>query len=394
MSIVRKSVAIITERIYPFYVGGSEKVMYDYARILSLTNDVTVFTSFDQGKAKQELTNVKFVYPSKKIRKSNKIGNHNLIGILSFSIETFLNRQRIKNFDIVILDSIHYFYPVSLLKSIKLNNTKVITIFHEAWYDYRMSSKFSTFLSYLMGIFIIRLIAYSDILISISDPTATSLINNYKAKREKVIIIPLGIDYDRITNHYQFLDIVNRRYDLLFVGRFAAIKRVGDIIDAVSILVKEGRKLEIALIGDGPEKILLEQKIKELGISNRIHVFGFLNESEKYSIISNSKIFILPSEREGFSLSTLESMALGCIPIVSRPKFDEVFGVSHFVKDGENGMYYSVGNVYELAKVVSNCLDNPETAKLLSCKAMETSKKYTITEMEKRISEVLQNKIS
>ena len=121
MPIVRKSVAIITERIYPFYVGGSEKVMYDYARILSRTYDVTVFTSFDQGRAKQELTNVKFVYPSKKIRKSNNKGNHNLIGILSFSIETLLNRIEIENFDIVILDSIHYFYPLLLLKLIYLN---------------------------------------------------------------------------------------------------------------------------------------------------------------------------------------------------------------------------------------------------------------------------------
>lgn len=389
MSTERKSVAIITERIYPFYVGGSEKVMYDYARILSLTNDVTVFTSFDQGKAKQELTNVKFVYPSKKIRKSNKIGNHNLIGILSFSIETFLNRQRIKNFDIVILDSIHYFYPVSLLKSIKRNNTKVITIFYEAWYDYRMSSKFSRFLSYFMSIFIIRLIAYSDILISISDPTTTSLINNYKAQSDKVITIPLSIDYDRLANYNHLPNIVTRRYDLLFVGRFAAIKRVGDIIDAVSILDKEGRKLETALIGDGPEKILLIQKIKKHGLSDRVHVFGFLNESEKYSIMANSKVFILPSEREGFSLSTLEAMGLGCIPIVSRPKYNEVFGVSHFVKNGENGMYYSVGNAYELAKVVSNCLDNPETSQLMSLRATRTANLFTYGVMARKINEVI-----
>ena len=245
-----------------------------------------------------------------------------------------------------------------------------------------------------MGIFIRRLIVCSDIFISISDPTTRSLIYNYKVQRDKVVTIPLGIDYDRITNYYLGKDIVNRRYDLLFVGRFAAIKRVGDIIDAVSILEKEGRKLEIALIGDGPEKILLEKKIKTLKISDSIHVFGFLSESEKYSIIANSKIFILPSEREGFSLSTLEAMALGCIPIVSRPKYDEVFGVSHFVKDGENGMYFSVGNFYELAKVVSNCLDNSNFAEILSCNAMETSKRYTISEMENRIFKVLQNTIS
>ena len=391
MSIAGKSVAIITERIYPFYVGGSEKVMYDYARILSLTNDVTVFTSFDQGKANQELTNVKFVYSSKKIRKSNNKGNHNLIGILSFSIETLLNRKEIENFDIVILDSIHYFYPLLLLKFIKRKNTKIITIFYEAWYEYRMSNKISLVLSYFMGIFIRRLIAYSDKLISISDPTTLSLITNYKVQRDKVITIPLGIDYNKIANYYHVTDIVNRKYDLIFVGRFATIKRVRDIIDAASTLISEGRKLQIALIGDGPEKILSEQKIRTLGISENFHIFGFLNENEKYSIMANSKIFILPSEREGFSLSTLEAMVLGCIPIVSRPKYDEVFGVSHFVKNGINGLYYSAQNTDELAATITKCLDNSDLANILSSSAIEIAKKYTISEMEKRIFEVLQN---
>ena len=176
---------------------------------------------------------------------------------------------------------------------------------------------------------------------------------------------------------------------MVFVGRFAAIKRVGDIIDAVSSLVKEGRKLEIALIGDGPQKVLIEEKIETLGMSESFHIFGFLNESEKYSIISNSKVFILPSEREGFSLSTLEAMALGCIPVVSIPEYDEVFGVSHFVKNGVNGMYYPVGNCTELAKVISNCLDNLETSKLMSHMAIKTSKLYTSCEMASKIYDVL-----
>ena len=270
----------------------------------------------------------------------------------------------------------------------------MVTLFYEAWYEYRKSGAVSPFLSYFMGIFVKRLIHYSDTIISISDPTTKSLINNYNVRREKVVTIPLGIDSKDISDRYSIREISERKYDLVFVGRFAAIKRVSDIVDAVSILAKEGRNLVVALIGDGPQREMIERKIENFGLGKNFKVFGFLNEDEKYSIMSDSKIFVLPSEREGFSLSTLEAMALGCIPIVSKPKFDEVFGVSHFVKNNVSGLYYSVGDVNELALEISSCLDSLEISKLLSHNAIETSKIYTIREMELRIYYTLKQIIS
>lgn len=385
----KKRIALFTERIYPYYQGGSEKVMYDYARILTQSYNVTVFTSYDQGKAKQALGTVEFRYVSKRVKESNKYGNHSIIGILLFSIASLLHRRKIKDFDIVILDSIHYFYPLLLLRSLKWRNGRVITIFHEAWYRYRKSGAVSPLLSYFIGLSIRRLIRYSDTIISVSDPTSKSLISNYKANKDRVVTIPLGIDYRNIADQYAFKNILDRKYDLAFVGRFAAIKRVGDIVDAVSIIAKEGRKLEVALVGDGPQRSSIEKKIENMGLGKNFHVFGFLNEDEKYATMANSKIFVLPSEREGFSLSTLEAMALGCIPIVSKPKFDEIFGVSHFVINGENGLYYNVGNVNELAHAVSSCLDNLEIAKLMSSRAVDTARLYTIDDVTRRIYDIM-----
>ena len=384
-----KRIAILTERIYPFYSGGSEKVMHDYATILSQKYEVTVFTSFNQSFLKQKLDNIKVTFISKRRKNSNRIGNHSIKGILSFSIAATWHCREIQGFDVVILDSIHYFYPLFLLKFLKRQNAKVYTIFHEAWYEYRKSGAVSPPISYFMGICIKRLISYSDIIVSISDPTTESLIRNYKVKKDKIVTIALGIDYNKIAYQYPLKKITDRRYDLVFVGRFAAIKRVGDIVDAVSILTTRGKKLEVALIGDGPQRKLVEQNIEKLGLCDSFHVFGFLNENEKYTTMANSKIFILPSEREGFSLSALEAMALGCIPIVSKPEFNEVFGVSHFIKNGENGFHYTVGNVNELAQAISNCLDNLEACILMSTNAVETSKLYTIDEMTRNIYNTL-----
>lgn len=388
--IEKKRIAIVTERIAPFYRGGAEEVMYRYAEILSKQNDVSIFTSFDYGAASKKIGNVTTNYISKKIKKSNRKGNHSLIGILSFSLAAVLRRNLIVNFDVVILDSIHYFYPKAFLNFLKRKNSKVITLFHEAWYEYRKSGAVSSILSYIMGISIRRLIRYSNTIISVSEPTTKSLISNYNVRLEKVFTIPLGIDFTDIDHRYPFKEFSKRQYDLAFVGRFAAIKRVDDIVDAVSILTDRGKKIQVALIGEGPQRNLLEQKIEKLNLGNNVHLFGFLDENKKNLILNDSKIFVLPSEREGFSLSTLEAMALGCIPIVSKPNFVEVFGVSHFIKNHVNGLYYSVGNVNELAIAISSCLDDLETSKLMSHEALETSRIFTISEMALQIYNLLE----
>lgn len=390
MSLEKKRVAIITERIYPFYHGGAEEVMYNYAKIFSKNYDVTVFTSYDIGAAQKKLNNVNFRYISKKINKSNRKGNHSLIGIFLFSVSAYLQRKLVKGFDLVLLDSIHYFYPNLFLEFLKRHNGKLVTIFHEAWYNYRKSGAIPAPLSYFMGISIRRLVNYSDKLISVSDPTTNSLINNYDVEKKKVITIPLGIDFEHMKDQYSFKCISDRVYDLVFVGRFATIKRVSDIVEAVSILGKKGKNLEVALIGEGPQRGLIEKKIENLGVSKSFHIFGFVDENEKYCTMGNSKIFILPSEREGFSISTLEAMALGCIPIVSRPRFDDVFGVSHFVKNNENGIYYNVGNVNELALSISKLLEDSEFIEKMSSKAIETARLFSIDKMAQKINDAIE----
>lgn len=390
---MRKKIAIVTERIHPFYRGGTEKTMYDYAKALSKLYDVTVFTSFDFGAAQKELRNVKFNYVSNKIKKSNKKGNHSLIGIFSFSFSTLLRRKSITNFDIVLLDSIHYFYPKSLLEFLKQRNGKMVTIFYEAWYDYRKSGEVFPFISFVMGMFIKRLVYYSDSIISISTPTTRSLINNYRVQEKIVCTIPLGIDYTDIQKYYQPKELADRQYDISYVGRFASIKRVADLVHAIYKISKSGIQIKAALIGDGPEKNPMEEEIRTLGLDKDVKILGFLDEFEKYNILSDSKIFVLPSEREGFSIATLEAMALGCAPVISKPIYDEVFGLSHFVENEVNGLYYNVKDVNALANTIRRLLCNYDELSFISRNAMESAKNYNTFVMERNILKFIAEKL-
>ena len=110
-----------------------------------------------------------------------------------------------------------------------------------------------------------------------------------------------------------------------------------------------------------------------------------MNDDQKIDLLNHSKIFVLPSEREGFSLSTLEAMAVGCVPIVSKPIHNDVFGVSHFVKNGVNGLYYDLGNVNQLAMSIIYLLDNINELSRLSSKASEMASHFSVEVMEQKI---------
>ena len=389
----KQKIAIITERIFPFYNGGSEKVISDYAHMLSKNYNVTVFTSLDENFSDEDSDDLIYERIAPMFRNNNKKGNHSIIGIMFFSLFLVWNGRKVSNYDLVLLDSIHYFYPGIFLNEVRRKNHRIATIFHEAWYDYRKSKNFPVLLSLGLGILIRRLLKISDVVISVSEPTTNSLVNNYHVKTTQVRTIPLSIDTDYIHGKFKSNPVDQREYDIVFTGRLAEIKRIDDLITAIHTLVNkypQYKNIRVILIGDGPQRSVLEKKILQYRLKDNFSMPGYVDEDEKYEMLNSSKIFVLPSEREGFSIATLEAMALGCIPIVSKPHYDEVFGVSHFVKDQVNGLYYDVGDTDQLASRIIELLENSELLHRLSENALECSRQFSREVMQKRIDHTVE----
>ena len=100
----------------------------------------------------------------------------------------------------------------------------------------------------------------------------------------------------------------------------------------------------------------LKKQISKYELTDNVFLPGFMEADTKAHYLKQSRFYVLSSSREGFSISTLEAMQFGCIPIVSRPSSSEVFGVSHFVTDGVNGFYYDVANLKNFADVLEKAL--------------------------------------
>ena len=88
------------------------------------------------------------------------------------------------------------------------------------------------------------------------------------------------------------------------------------LIKAFKIFISYNPKAKLLIFGEGPEREMLENKIKDLRIENHIILKGYCNHKEIANTLSKSYLYIQSSISEGLPKSILEGISAGC-PIVS-----------------------------------------------------------------------------
>ena len=131
-------------------------------------------------------------------------------------------------------------------------------------------------------------------------------------KSEKIEVIHNGIDTDLfVPARESCFD----KQNLLWVGRYAKGKGLDYLIDAFSILKTRHPDVTLTMVGKGPDKDHITQKIRDLNLESSIIMKDFVPNSEIVDMYQNSSVFVLPSLEEGVPRTILEAMACG-IPVV------------------------------------------------------------------------------
>jgi glycosyltransferase involved in cell wall biosynthesis len=125
---------------------------------------------------------------------------------------------------------------------------------------------------------------------------------------KQVIVQPSGIRNIFYNNPYKKRNKINR---VVVVSNLVKIKNLDLVID----IAKELKFLNFTIVGDGPEKNHLLNRIKIESVLN-VHMTGFKSSIELHSIYSKSDAFLLTSSKEGTPTAMLEAMACG-LPIVT-----------------------------------------------------------------------------
>ncbi len=133
---------------------------------------------------------------------------------------------------------------------------------------------------------------------------------------------------------------VPREPDLvLSVGRLVAKKGFEVLIDAIALLRDRGRRVRATLIGDGEERAVLAQRLRERGLEGHFTLTGALTLDEVRAHFARASVFCLPcvigpdGNRDALPTVLLEALASG-VPIVSTP----VTGIPEILDGGRSGV--------------------------------------------------------
>lgn len=117
---------------------------------------------------------------------------------------------------------------------------------------------------------------------------------------------------------FRILEGVERTRDVIFVGRLVSDKGVNVLLEAVALAAQQGRRIELAVAGDGPDAEILRANVMARGLSEQVTFLGRLEGQPLVVELNRSRILAMPSiVEEGFGLAALEGIASGCWVVAS-----------------------------------------------------------------------------
>lgn len=304
-------IAFIYDCAYPWIKGGVEKRIYEIGkRLAERGHDVHWYCVgwwLDENDQRDiEIDGIKYHGVCGPLQPYVN-GRRSIKAAIGFSLSLLWPLLRGK-FDLIDCQNFPYFpyFPAKLVSLVR--STQLLITWHEFWGDY--------WYSYLgrKGLFgkitekIVSIIA--DYNLSVSQKTARDL--EYNGIRV-LGVIPNGIDITVIES----IKPSELSSDVIFAGRIIKHKNVDLLIKAISLIRKDIPDIKCLIIGEGPEKSRCERLSGELDLNNNITFLPFLeDESSLISYMKSSRVFVLPSTREGFGIVALEANAAG-LPVIT-----------------------------------------------------------------------------
>jgi len=127
------------------------------------------------------------------------------------------------------------------------------------------------------------------------------------------------------------------------IARLTPQKNVSSLLQAFARQRGTGDRLELVIVGDGPERDVLKDEAKQLGIASCVTFRGRLNRKRTRAALWNAHALVLPSRYETFGVVLLEAMATG-LPVVTTAR-----GGPEDIVTTDTGLLMPGGKTDELA---------------------------------------------
>ena len=306
-----RTIALVYDAIYPYLRGGAERRFFELAkRLASRGHEVHLYgmKSWD-GPSIMEREGLVLHGICKAYPRYTRSGRRSIRQAIAFGLSCLkMVRQR---FDVIDCCCIPHFSLFSCKLATLLRRKPLNSTWHEVWGKEYWNEYLGRlgFIGYAVERLTIKL---PDHVIAVSEHTAIRLRRDL-AYRGRLTVVPNGVDNALI----QKVPAVAPRSDVIYVGRLVDNKNVDLLVRAVAVLTSSRPEIQCVIGGDGPTRGELEKRAAALGLQHNIRFLGAVERDEEvYGLMKSSKVFVLPSVREGFGIAVVEANACG-IPVIT-----------------------------------------------------------------------------
>jgi glycosyltransferase involved in cell wall biosynthesis len=184
-----------------------------------------------------------------------------------------------------------------------------------------------------------------------------------KDRKSDIFFIQHGVQIPSVNK------VVNteKKLKIVFLARHHAFKGIYDLPVINELLVQMGVDVEWMILGDGPERNNLIKSVE------RFSNFQFQipqTTSELLEVLKGQDVFILPSRSDGLPVALLESMSVGCVPLLAN--FSE--GIKRVVTE-QIGFVVPVGDNVQFAEKIKLLSEDRVLLKMLSANCIDKVKR-------------------
>lgn len=378
METKKLKIAYVIPRFHPFRGGAEINMQAMASRMVKEGHDVTVITT--NAKYRDEKLPLKEEYEGMHIVRNVAWNNLLYAGFYPGLLPFLLKNQ----FDVIHSSGIGFLWREFCLvikKLISRKKTKFVVTPHGPFMALGDKKGFRGFArktyTRILSLFIPWLY---DKVIEINPKQEEWMVADYKIKKEKIVLVPNGIDADypatEIFKHNKSDKVI-----ITYMNRHEWYKGSQDIIKALDYL-KNSKSLEFKF--ENLEFYLMgragnyTQKLKDLveklyATSYVKFIFAPSDEERDRIFYEESQISILPSKWEGTGIALLEAMAKGNVGITTvQNEANEIL-----IKEGRTGYVFEFGDYKKLARILKKLLEDYDLRQEIRKNNIKFAKQFT-----------------
>jgi len=170
----------------------------------------------------------------------------------------------------------------------------------------------------------------------------------FGAPPERIAVVPWGADLTR----FRLASFIPAPH-LVSLRQLEPLYDVATLVEALPAVRARIPAVTATIAGDGPDRVMLETRVRALGLMECVTFVGRVPHERLAELLAAATVYVSTSRSDSTSISLLEAMASGAVPVVS-----DIAGNREWLEEGRGGRFFPVGDAPALATALIATLED------------------------------------